>query len=145
MVKPHTCQAFNLSADHNDEDFVETVAFLVLYRDLKNFEALWWISRIAGSANVASFILVEERGSPCLGKLVEVLAGVAQGTPGGHTAANIECSSCREWAGGQVKPSVLLAQRRFLPSSLNCSSPGPAVLDGSGAVSCDLDLLDEPH
>eukprot|EP00957_Ditylum_brightwellii_P047777 3629538-Ditylum_brightwellii.AAC.1 len=78
MVKLCTCQAFNSSADHNDEDLVEMATFLVLDRDLKNFEVLQWISRVAGRAPMASFVLVEEKGSPCLGKLVEVSAGVAQ-------------------------------------------------------------------
>eukprot|EP00957_Ditylum_brightwellii_P016590 1246993-Ditylum_brightwellii.AAC.1 len=41
-------------------------------------EVLWWISRVAGRATVASFVLVDKRGSPHLGKLVEVLTGVAQ-------------------------------------------------------------------
>eukprot|EP00957_Ditylum_brightwellii_P057585 4366309-Ditylum_brightwellii.AAC.2 len=39
----------------------------------------------------------------------------------------------------------MLTRGRFLSLSVNLQSPGPAVLDTTGAVSCKLDFLDEPQ
>eukprot|EP00957_Ditylum_brightwellii_P145249 11062932-Ditylum_brightwellii.AAC.1 len=88
------------------------------------------MTRLLKGLDVASFVVVDNRGSPCLGKLVEVSGAVlqaqigqikpanaidvfilvlkarafvvsAKGAPSGHAAAPIEWSGCREWAGGQ--------------------------------------------
>eukprot|EP00957_Ditylum_brightwellii_P178142 13568557-Ditylum_brightwellii.AAC.1 len=56
----------------------KTASFLGLAKDLRNSEVLLLRSRTSGRANVASFLLTDKQGSPCLGKLAEVSAGVAQ-------------------------------------------------------------------
>ena len=76
-MKSCTHQALNSSADRDDEYTVETAAFLGLDRDLKNFKVLLGRSRTSGRAKVASFVLIDERGSPLLDELAEVSEAVA--------------------------------------------------------------------
>eukprot|EP00957_Ditylum_brightwellii_P184052 14020358-Ditylum_brightwellii.AAC.1 len=61
---------------------LKTAAFLGLDRDLKNSEVLLRRFRTSGRANVASFVLIDERGSPRLGELAEVLKAVVQAPEG---------------------------------------------------------------
>eukprot|EP00957_Ditylum_brightwellii_P114725 8748151-Ditylum_brightwellii.AAC.1 len=68
-MKSAPCQAFKSSANHDDENTVETAAFLGLDRDLKYFKVLLRRSRTSGRAKVASFVMIDKRGSPHLDEL----------------------------------------------------------------------------